>query len=150
MDGQAICEVMLNAYKDLEEKCKGIDYKILKEAQRSMRADIYDTFDRVANLINEKIAYCNVKVIIDEAIEKIGDNQYIKGVYILNKTITETAEAHCIKTVEAFALYEKQKKAVYRAILDAYSTEKLFDIISDSKWLVGRYRALERFKSGSI
>lgn len=150
MDGKAICEVMLYSYKDLEEKCNGVEYRILKQAQRSRRADIYETFDKLVLLINEKIAYCNVKVIIDEAVEKIGDSRVVKGHYISGRSLKAIAEEYCLTTDEMSEMFFKQKKAVTRAILDAYSTDKLFEIISDSKWLLNQYKAMERARNGSI
>ena len=144
MNGQTICEVMLYSYKDLEEKCNGIEYKIRKQCEKSMHTSIYDTFDRVVLLINEKIAYCNVKVIIDEAVAKIGDGKAIKEHYCLGRDLKRIADEHSLKVPQVVELIEKQKHEVIMAILRAYSPRRLFDIISDSRWLVNQCIAKER------
>jgi methylphosphotriester-DNA--protein-cysteine methyltransferase len=150
MDGQTICEVMLYSYKDLEEKCNGLEYKIRRLCERSMHAGIHDTFSKAVTLINEKIAYCNVKVIIDEAVEKIGDSKALKEYYFKNRDIKAIAYAQSLKVAQAVELIEKQEQAVYKAILKAYSTERLLDIISDSRWLCNKCVARERERNGSI
>lgn len=149
MDGQTICEVMLHSYKDLEERCNGLEYKTRRLCERSMHAGIHDTFTKAVSLINEKIAYCNVKVIIDKAVGKIGDSKALQDYYFKGRDVKSIARDYGLTAPKAVELIEKQRQCVFKAILTAYSTEKLLDIISDSRWLCNQCMAIERAKNGS-
>lgn len=144
MDGQTICEVMLHAYKNLEERCRGVDYKVLTTSQRSMRADTTETFYKVTRLINEKIAYINTKVIIDKAVEKIGDSKALQDYYFKGRDVKSIARDYGLTAPKAVELIEKQKQSLIMAIIREYSPRRLWDIISDSRWMTSQCTARKK------
>ncbi len=149
MDGNIICKTMLYAYKDLERKCKRVDNELLRVGVNSYSRHILEAFDKMANLIQEKRAYCNVKVIIDEAIKETQNIEELKNYHILGISIKDIAIRFDIKENTIIKRLIRQEKKLFEAILKKYEDIKLFKIIADSKWLMNKYRefiALEKQK----
>lgn len=142
MNEKVICEVMLYAYKDLEAHCKKIDEKALRVALASMNRDVHESADEIIRLTDEKIAYCNTKVIIDEALKGIGRHAELKAFYIDGVDYKDIIQREAITERGFFHRLRKQKEKLYQYILDNHKGQDLLAMISDSKWLSGEYIAL--------
>lgn len=139
MNGEVICEVMLCAYKDLEVRCAVVEDKILRVAVSSMTMNTYQAVEKLFALNNEKIAYCNTKVIIDEALQQMRNKSVLVAHYIHGKTCGEIAKKLNVTERDIELVITRQRQKVLRNILKRYSIETLFSIISDSKWLRHKY-----------
>lgn len=140
MDGRVICKVMLCSYRGLESKCDRIDKDIYNTAVHSAFKNTVETYKDIEQLTREKIAYINVKVIIDQALANLNRTyeivqHHIKGVSIAQIATTLGATDN---TIERRAY--RQRVKLYDEILKEYSAEELLDIICDSGWLWGRYK----------
>lgn len=135
MGVSAISKTLLSAYKDLEEQCKIIDGLMVSFAVRSSNRDLYKSIDKLFAYQNEKIALINAKVIVDEILDKMGYSVALKSVYIeKNAKPNETSE--------------KQLEKFNALLLEAYEPIKLFDMISDSKFIMKIYRHFSRQEQG--
>lgn len=140
MNDKVICKVMLSAYKDLEKMCNRVEERAWRCALGSIHNDVKEVADKIIQLNNEKIAYCNVKVIIDEAIKGIGRSTEIKGYYIDGLSTLDIIKQEQI-TEEAYRKrIERQRERLYQFIMDNYNREFLSSIIEDSYWLKNKYR----------
>ena len=146
MNGEAITETLLIAYKDLERYCDLVEHKVNKCIARSMFGDIYEAFDTMVKLTNEKIAYCNCKVIIDEALKGMTATE-LKLRYIKGLTIEQTAEATGQNERTICRKVRSQKERLMLRILNEYKQEFLLQMIQDSPNLKRIYkRACENNK----
>lgn len=127
----AITKTLLSAYKDLEEQCKILDGLMTACAVKSANRDIYKTADKLFAYRNEKIALINVKVIVDQTLEKM-----TRKASLVDKYITHEAFPcrHSMETAE------KQLEEFNTLLFQEYTPAKLFDIISDSKFIMKIYR----------
>ena len=142
MNGEVICEVMLYAYKELEVRCCIVEDKILRVAVSSMTMDTYQAVEKLFALNNEKIAYINIKVIIEEALQQMRNKSVLVAHYIHGKSYGEIARKLNVTERDIELVIARQRLKVLRIILKRYSIETLFNIISDSKWLRHKYSQL--------
>ena len=137
---KAVCRVMIYSYKELEDRCEAVDKAIYNTAIHSAFKNTIETYKDIERLTREKIAYINVKVIIDQAIATLKrkyelEQHHIKGITIEQIAITLNIKSHTIQR-----RVELQREKLYEAILNTHSGEKLLDVICDSQWLMNRYR----------
>lgn len=144
MDGNIICKTLLYAYKDLEWKSKMVDKELLKVAVRSASRPIYEAFDKCANLLMEKQAYCNIKVIIDEAIKETNGVEELKYRYVDGLKLCEIAEKvnYSIQCVETRSISQCDK--LFETMLNKYGSRKMLEQIAKSRWL--KYKYIEFIK----
>ena len=135
MGVSAITKTLLSAYKDLEDQCKTIDVLMVSYAVRSSKRDVFGCAERMFRYTNEKIALINAKVLVDETLNKMGQKSSLKFFYIDKKTKSE------YMTLE---IAEKQLQEFNDLLFEAYSATKLFDMISDSKFLMKIYSGYAR------
>ena len=140
MDGVIVCKTMLYSYKDLEQKCKEVDETLLRIGYTSYNANVFETFDKMANLMVEKIAYCNIKFIIDEAITKMKKSTELKYFHISGIDYKDIVGKYNINQRTLFRRLKRQRDSLTKNILSQYEVVDLFNIISDSKWLMNKYR----------
>jgi len=139
---EIICEVLLNSYKDLERFSSICDKSILRCAINSHTRSVYSAFDIIADIMDEKNMYCNIKVILDEAINKLKRNTELKYRYIWDCRIIDMQEMLGVKKNTLYIRIIRQKKRLFTFLQRKYTTEQLFDLIKDSKVLMKRYRRL--------
>lgn len=136
--GKAICEALMYRYKDLEARCERIDHDIKVKARGSRNKDIYEVYDEIMRLTNEKIACINAKVIIDDALDRMLCTTEIRAQ--LNKEDDDIGQGS--------ERTERKKQKLAQVILDKYGVPKLLDLICDSQWLMNevgrRKRRLDR------
>ena len=144
MDAKIICKTMICVYKELEKRCELIDDTVIRRAVNSAHRNIYETVDELIDLINEKRTYCNVKVIIDEALEKMSDKSAIEK-YILGVNIKDI-EKDFNSERTMYRHLSKQKEELYQIIINKYEIDKLIEIISDSNWLMNKYREFKELE----
>lgn len=137
---KAICAVMLYSYPMLEDKCEMIDKDIYHTAIYSAFKNTMETYKEIEQLTNEKIAYINVKVIVEQGISNLGRSyeivqHHLKGVRVLELTQRLGVAERTIRGRLA-----RQRAKLYEEILKIYKAEDLLDIISSSQWLMYRYR----------
>lgn len=159
MNEKIVCEVLLRSYKDLEALCEIADQKILSWALKQ-NADMFQTIERMNKCINEKIAYYNIKVLIDEAIKNIGHCEELKYNFLKGISSTKLENIIELKTYEykgqvceyknkrnAFVnRIRTQKKNLFNYILRTNNHEKLFNLIKDSGTLMHRYNTILKRK----
>lgn len=150
MDSRIICEVMLYAYKELEDKCKKIDYKVLRVALGSRSNDVFESADRIYKLTDEKIAYCNTKVILDEAFKQMKRCDEIKAFHIQGLQCKDIAEQYNINVNLVCKRLVRQREKLYQTIIENNKAEDLQAIISDSGWLAGRYNATLKAQNQAV
>lgn len=131
----AITKTLLSAYKDLEDQCQTIDGLMVSYAVRSSKRDVFVCADRMFRYTNEKIALINAKVLVDETFEKMGQKTSLKFYFIDKKS-----KHHRISLETA----EKQLQEFNDLLFEAYTATKLFDMISDSKFLMKIYSGYAR------
>lgn len=136
--GKAICEALMYRYKDLEARCERIDHDIKVKARGSRNKDIFEVYDEIMRLTNEKIACINAKVIIDDALDRMLCTTEIRAQ--LNKEDDDIGQGS--------ERTERKKQKLAQVILDKYGVPKLLDFICDSQWLMNevgrRKRRLDR------
>lgn len=140
MDGKAICEVMIYSYAEFEKLCDLCDKIVYKKATKSMGQDAHKVYDVIRRYMNEKIAYCNSKVIIDDALNEMKRTDELKAFHFEGLSGEKIAERYGIEPMQAIARVQVQRKYLIEHILKKYSAEKLLDIICDSGILMSRYR----------
>ena len=140
MNEKIICEVMFNAYKDLERLCNKAEERAWRVALGSINNDVLTVAEKIIRLNNEKIAYCNIKVIIDEAVKNIGKSAELKAYYIDGLTLEVIAEREDIATSTLHGKVERQLKKACEYITSNYDGDFLAGLIMDSKWLMVKYR----------
>ena len=144
-----VCEVMLYAYMQLEHRCEIIDKDIYRTAVHSAFKDTMGVVKDIERLTAEKIAYINVKVIIEKATARLKHSYELKQHHFNGLKIEQIATTlgGNIKTIAC--RIRRQREKLYKEILKEYSAEELLNIISDSQWLMRRYRsALNGAKMG--
>lgn len=159
MDGKKICEVLLKSYKDLETLAEICDTKMLSWALKQ-NTNIFKTIEYMNNIYIEKIAYCNLKVIIDEAILRIGHCEELKYVYfqgvkyneleniieMTTYTLNGKVFEYRNKTNAFINRVRTQRKNFYNYLTRRYDFEKIFNIMKDSKTLMHRYNTILAYK----
>ena len=138
MNGKAICEAMIYTYAELENLCDICDGKIYKKAVHSIGQDAHKVYAVIRKYINEKIAYCNTKVIIDEALKGLKRSHELKA-FLAGEKEQEIARRYGIETSTAVVRIQSQIWQLTQQILKTYSTGKLLDVICDSHVLMSRY-----------
>ncbi len=136
MGVSALTKTLLTAYKDLEDQCKIIDGLMTACAVGSANRDLYRSIEKVVSYSNEKIALINAKVIVDEILEKIGYTVALKSVYI-------------DKTCKPNEASEKQIERFNELLLEAYDPIRIFDLVSDSKFIMKIYRGYLKQQQGN-
>lgn len=144
MNEKIICEVMLKSYKYLEAMCDQVEAKAIICALGSRNKDVFECAERLIQLNNEKITYCNIKVIIDEALNSISRNDELKAYYIDGEFYKDIAQREKITERTFFYRLKKQKKLLFEAIQEKYDTECLFELVRGSRWLFDRYHKAVR------
>lgn len=140
MDDKIVCKVMWYSYKGLEDRCELLDKDIRNTAIRSAFKNTMEVVGEIERLTAEKIAYINVKVIIDEALRSLNRRYEIVQHDIKGKTLEQiTTELNAKKNTIDSRL-TRQRVKLYEAILERYSGEELLNIICDSPWLMNKYR----------
>lgn len=142
MNDKAICEVMLYAYKDLERMCDKIEEKTWRIALGSIKNNVYEVADRLMNLTNEKIAYCNTKVILDKALTQMKRCDELKAYHIQGLQCNDIAEQYNISVNLVCKRLGRQRERLYQIIISNNKAEDLRAIINNSRWLTGRYNAI--------
>lgn len=140
MDGRVVCRVMIFSYRELEHRCELIDKAIYNTAVRSAFKNTMESYKEVERLIQEKIAYINVKVIIDQALHKVGKVYEIEQHHIAGVSVEKLAEQLKSNTNTIEHRLCRKREKLYRHILNVYSGEQLLDIICSSHWLMNRYK----------
>ena len=138
--GQAICEAMLEAYKDLDLQIDLLADTSRRKGANSFNKDVYKTFDELCKIYNEQIACINVKVIIEQAIEDLTDNSLIVECYVNGTPQKDIAEKLNISSDRLRHRLKWRKRQLFKIILGRYSTAQLFNYISDSKWLMSEFK----------
>lgn len=145
MNNEALCDVMLKSYKYLETKCKMIEYQAWKCALNSQNSDAYQCAETLIKLNREKLTYCNVKVIIDEALNKIGRNTELKDYYIYGVYYKNTMIRENISRRTYYYRLDKQKQLLFNAIKEKYDDDVLLETLCGSRWLFNMYnKAVKR------
>ena len=134
-----ICEVMLYAYNQLEHRCEGIDRDIKRTAVKSALRDTMETVNDIDRLIAEKIAYINVKVIIDKAMGSLKHSYELKQYHFNGAKIEQIATTLGETTNAINRRLQRQRAKLYEAMLKDHRAEELLNIIGDSQWLMRRY-----------
>ena len=137
---RAICEVMLYAYIQLEHRCERIDNDIYRIAVKSAFNNTMEVVKEIEQLTAEKIAYINVKVIIDRATDRLKQSYELKQYHCNGIKIQEIATTVGMKEKSICTRLVRQRAKLYDEILKEYSTEELLNIIGDSQWLMRRYK----------
>lgn len=140
MDGRVICRVMIYAYRELESRCAGIDKVIYNTAIHSAFKNTMETYNEIERLTREKIAYINVKVIIDQALASTKNKYELMLHHIDGVSIVDIAEQLGASDTAIDRRVLRQRAKLYDTILNIYSGEELLDIIGDSGWLMHRYK----------
>lgn len=140
MDGKAICEAMLYTYAELESLCNLCDKVIYKKAVHSAGQDAHKVYAVIQKYMNEKIAYCNTKVIIDEALNELKRADELKAFHFEGLSLNEIADRYGIDATLSASRVTNQRQHLCRHILKKYSAEKLLDVICDSSILMSKYR----------
>lgn len=128
-----ICDTMLCVYKDLVKACDKLDELSLQLAVKSMTMNTYDVVDKLLEYNREKEACCNVKVIIDTALEQLDRKHELKA-YIKGLSYERIAKRFFIEEDEAIARVEEQKEKLSKIILLSNDIRVLQEIISSCKW----------------
>lgn len=139
MNDEVILKVFLQAYKDLETKCKVVEIQSLRVAFASRNKDVYECVETIIALNNQKITYCNVKVLIDDAISHIGRISEIKAYYLDAEDYKDIIKRINITERQLFGRIKRQRIEMLRYIKTQYDTEFLTGLISGSRWLMSLY-----------
>lgn len=131
---------MIYLYRDLERKCNDVDDLMLRTAKASYNGDIFKIFDKMTSFIIEKNTYCNIKVIIDETIKEMDKSAELKLRYIIGLKNKDIADKCNIGERTLYRHLETQIEDLSSRILNKYGELKLYDIISNSKWLMNKYK----------
>ena len=142
MESKVVCKTMLYEYRNLEKYCDNVDGQLWRCGMKSRNINVYEAVDRLVKLNNEKIAYCNIKVIIDEAFEALPEKYELKAYYIDGVEFAKLEAETGIQAKSLFRRLEKQRNALCLNILSRYDFDYLFGLISDSRILLSRYRQL--------
>lgn len=137
---KAICRVMIYSYRGLENRCDTIDKALYNTAVRSAFKDTWETYKEMERLTREKVAYINVKVVIDQALIALKRKYEIEQYHIHGVSREQLAERlnTNLNTIDKRLARERAK--LYEAILNRYSGEELLSIICDSEWLMNSYK----------
>lgn len=145
MDQKIICKVMLYSYKYLIKKCEAVDEEIMKCGLVSFHTGIYSSFDKIVKLMNEKIAYCNIKVMVDKTLAEMKNKEAIEKYHILGISLKDLVnDFNSERTM--FRHLEKQREEFCKRLLAKNDEKKLVEIISDSKWLIYLYNEILKLK----
>jgi hypothetical protein len=150
MNDRAICEVMLYAYKDLERMCDTVEAQVWRVALGSINNNVYDTAEKIIRLNNEKIAYCNIKVIIDEALKQMKRCDEIKAYHIDGLYYKDVIKQEAYTERTYWRRLQRQREKLYQIIIDSNKAEDLQAIISDSRWLTGRYNDILKAQNQAV
>lgn len=137
MKRKVVCKTLLYEYRNLERYCEIVDSKLWRCGRTSMNKNVYEAVDSLIKLNNEKIAYCNIKVIIDEA---TSDKAELKAIYIDGQDFATLEAVTGLSQRTIFRKLAKQKERLYSYLINKYGFEYLFDLISDSKILLNKYK----------
>lgn len=140
MDGSIICKTMIYAYKDLERKCKEVDDYLLRVGKASFNGDILETFDKMASVMVEKKAYCNVKFLIDEALKEMKHSEELECYHLLGMETKEIASKFNVSEKAISKRTQRQREDLANTILAKYECLRLWEIIRASRWLTNKYR----------
>ena len=140
MDGKAVCRVMLYSYQKLEGKCRVIDMHIKTKAIHSAFRNTMATYKEIEQLTSEKIAYINTKVIIDQALATLYRKYELEQHHLKGVSIEQLASEIKLAENTILSRAQRQRDALYEAILRIYTAEELLDIICDSEWLMSMYK----------
>ena len=140
MDDKVICRVMFYSYTMLEDKCECIDKDIYCMAVHSAFKNTMATYQAIERLTNEKIAYINVKVIIDKGIRNLKRNYELVQHHFNGVTIDELAQRLGTTVRAMTARVKRQREKLYEEILKEHKAEELIDILYQSYWLMHRYK----------
>ena len=140
MNAKLICSVMLFNYNALEKRCEWIDKTIFNTAVHSARKDTWEVCKRIEQLTQEKIAYINTKVVVDNALATLNRTYELEHHHFNGGSIEEIANAlnEKWKTIEQRACRQREK--LYQAIESSYTAEELLEMISGSAWLMHKYK----------
>ena len=147
---KAICSVMIYSYKGLEKRCDLIDKNIYNTAVRSAFRNTVEVYKEIEQLTREKIAYINVKVIIDQSLATLKCRYEITQHHIKGEGIEQIATTLNVKRKIIDKRLQRQRTKLYEAILNTYSAEELLNIIYDSDWLMNRYKSELKQQQGKI
>lgn len=148
MDINILCEAMLVLYKDLNKLCKNIDEQVEKIAVKSINIDVLDGFKKITDLTQKKVQLCNIKVLIDEALQDLKDQEKDLLVY---KYIKRLSMEDIIAKLEIsdrtyFRKKEKQINAIKCQILKRYTESELICEYATNKTTMGVYKVLAKRK----
>ena len=147
MNEKTVCEAILYAYKDLERMGEAVEEQAMRCAIGSRNRDIFECADELTRLTNEKIAYCNAKVIIDKAIKQMSRCDEIKAFHIQGLQCKDIAEQGNVTIDTVLKRLSRQRQRLYQIIIGSNKAEDLRQIIRDSKWLTGRHKAILKAQS---
>ncbi len=150
MNENIVCEVMLYAYKDLEKRCENLDCKVERVALASMNKDVYQSIETICKLTDEKITYCNIKVIIDEALNKIGKNAELKALHIDGEHYKDIIQREAINERTFYRRLKRQRELLCKAILKQYAVDYLVALIRESKWLMKQYYKIIEYETQGL
>lgn len=139
-----MCETLLNSYMDLEALCDKVDERMLRYGLYSanFHTDIFNVFDKMTGLINEKIAYCNIKVLIEEACAEITSSTELQHKYLLGYKNEDIIKKFGLNIRTFFRKMQRQKEKVFFVMKNRQSKKQLFDLISSSTALTKRFDLL--------
>jgi len=147
MNENIVCEVMLYTYKDLERMCEKVERQALKFALASRNRDVFESANKLLSLTDEKIAYCNIKVIVDEALNKIGRSNEVKAYHIDGEYYKDIMAREEISERTYLRRLKRQRAKLYEAITDKHDSEYLAGLIRASGWLLSLYnKAMSKAK----
>lgn len=146
VDGETICKTILCSIRDFDAKCKMIDKSVMRCGVASMGNNIYKCFDRMVDLVNEKITYHNIRAIIYKAINDMKHKEVLVMAYIMGYSRSEITAKLGINERAYFRRLKKQVDTLYSIILNDYSEVELFQIIKSYSWLRMRYAKLLELK----
>lgn len=148
MNKTIVCEVLLHSYKDLEKKCEFMEERAVKFALQSMNKDAYTCAETLLKLNNEKITLCNIKVVIDDAMNAISENDELRAFHCDGLSYKQIVQAEQISLRTFFRRIARQKEMLFEAIQERYSDECLFELVRGSRWIFNRYcEAVRRAES---
>lgn len=139
-----MCETLLTSYRDLEALSDKVDGRMLRYGLYSanLDTDFFNVFDKMTGLINEKSAYCNIKVLIEEACAEITSSTELQHKYLLGYKNEDIIKKFGLSARTFFRKVQRQKEKVFFVMKNRQSRTQLFDLISSSKALTKRFDLL--------
>lgn len=144
MEREFVCEFLLNIYKDLELSCEHIDKSILNYAVHSKNANINIIFNKMVELTQEKIACCNIKVLIEEACAELGSDTELQYRYLLGYKYEDIKKIFGISKRTVYRRIEEQKKDLFFIIKQKQNNIQLFNLIASSQMIMRKFNEFIR------